>query len=426
MEAVFTSWQNSIKFKKKPFNKMKLNIIIFENPFVSSSAWANRLLSLIEGLNNIGVYVYLLFFGPFRSKNEVSYWKTEGEYRGIRYNYIYPLIVEGYWNVRFYNYIGEKFIECQLQKSIIKELEKNEGIIWTDSSHFGFKLAVQLKKRIPNRKLFIEMSEFLDVYKYNSNSGNFLQRWEGRKRQNFFDKTAFHVYDGMALMTKTLYKHYEQFKSSKPKLLHLPMTVDLDRFSTPELPLPEFKKPYIAYVGVMNNAKDGVNILIQAFAKVHILFPNFKLYLIGPWHYDTPSQLKMIKDLNLSDRVFWMNEYPRDNIPKILLNADLLVLPRPLSRQALGGFPTKLGEYLASGIPVCATKVGEIPDYLVDEESVFFAEPGSVESLADSMFRALSNPIKAKDVGKNGRKVAEKYFNKDIQAVLLYNFLMGL
>ncbi len=59
----------------------------------------------------------------------------------------------------------------------------------------------------------------------------------------------------------------------------------------------------------------------------------------------------------------------------------------PDSKQAQGGFPTKLGEYLATGNPVCATTVGEIPDYLVDGESVYFAVPGSVDSFADAMLR---------------------------------------
>jgi glycosyltransferase involved in cell wall biosynthesis len=63
---------------------------------------------------------------------------------------------------------------------------------------------------------------------------------------------------------------------------------------------------------------------------------------------------------------------------------------------------------------------------LVDNESVFFAEPGSVASFAAAMDRALSNPILAKNVGLNGRKVAEKEFNKDVQAKILYDFLIQL
>lgn len=121
-----------------------------------------------------------------------------------------------------------------------------------------------------------------------------------------------------------------------------------------------------------------------------------------------------------------MNEYPRDAIPSIICNADLLVLPRPDPKQAQGGFLTKLGEYLATGKPVCTTIVGEIPNYLTDNESVFFAERGSVESFAEAMERALGDYENAVRVGANGRKVAEEYFNKDLQARKLLAFLEEL
>lgn len=400
---------------------MKLILIINNNPYSQNSASANRWRTLIEGLNDLGAEISLLIFGDYQSQTEANDWKAAGTLNGIKYKYIAPRLFEGYWQKRFNNYIGEGFNEVRLFNLTIPEIKKNGGIVWTDSSYFSFKIAAQLKNQLPNRKLFLEMSEFLDIH--NHNKGNFLQRWKGNKRHIFFDKTAFHAYDGIALMTKTLNRHYQQFHEPKPLLLHLPMTVDLDRFSTAVEPLPCFEKPYIAFVGVMNDAKDGVNILINAFAKISAMFPQSKLYLIGPRNYDTPNHLKMIKELGLSDRVFWKKEYPRESIPAIISNADLLVLPRPNSKQAQGGFPTKLGEYLATGNPVCATTVGEIPDYLKDGESVYFAEPGSVDSFAVAMRRALSNPEEAKRIGMNGKKVAEKSFNKDIQSKILFDFL---
>lgn len=204
------------------------------------------------------------------------------------------------------------------------------------------------------------------------------------------------------------------------------MTVDLGRFNGRFMPLPEFKPPYIAFVGVMNNIKDGVDILIDAFASIEQEFPRHKLYLVGPWQPDTPDHLMQIEQLGLENRIFWMKTYPRHTIPAVLSNADLLVLPRPDSKQAQGGFPTKLGEYLATGNPVCATAVGEIPDYLEDGKSVFFSEPGAVESFANAMRRALSNPTLAKRVGTAGKKVAELEFNAAIQSKLLKNYFEEL
>jgi glycosyltransferase involved in cell wall biosynthesis len=270
------------------------------------------------------------------------------------------------------------------------------------------------------------MSEFLDIHKYNK--GNVLQRVKGNQRQKYFETKAIYAYDGMALMTDTLLNYYKQIKGPLPKLLHLPMTVDFERFENSIINevVNSLQKPYVAYIGVMNNKKDGVDILIEAFAQVKHLTPNLKLYLFGPYNYDTPSHLNQIAKLKITDSIFYQGEVHRDIVPSILAEADLLVLPRPYSKQAQGGFPTKLGEYLATGKPVCATTVGEIPNYLIDNESVFFATPGSVNSFAQAMKSALSNKDNAIRVGKNGKQVAQKEFNKDIQSKKLYYFFNEL
>lgn len=403
---------------------MKILIVINKNPFFESSASANRWLTLIEGLANFGVQIQLFVYGGYKSEKEAINWKTCGEKNGINYKYINPRLINGYLKQRYQIYIGSELQKPKLLKLILQELKDNEGVVWTDASHFGFQLAVKIKKVFPEKKLFLEMSEFLDIHKYNK--GNFLQMWQANRRQRYFEKKAYHAYDGIALMTKALINQFSNYSEPHPKLLHLPMTVDLDRFFV-ENALPcEFNKPYIAYVGVMNDAKDGVRILIAAFNLLSKEFPELKLYLIGGWNYDTFGHQQMIKENDLEDKVFWKGEFSRDQIPAIIINADLLVLPRPDSKQAQGGFPTKLGEYLATANPVCSTTVGEIPDYLSDGESVYFAVPGSVDSFADAMRRALSNPEEAKRIGANGHKVAETHFNKDIQAKKLYDFLLSL
>jgi glycosyltransferase involved in cell wall biosynthesis len=101
-----------------------------------------------------------------------------------------------------------------------------------------------------------------------------------------------------------------------------------------------------------------------------------------------------------------------------------LALARPNSQQSEGGFPTKLGEYLASGRPVCVTDIGEISDYLVNDKSAFFAEPGSFISFSQAITKALS-AADIEKVGKEGQKIAFQIFNKDIQSKRLYDFLVS-
>lgn len=397
---------------------MKVKILLNTNPFFTASASANRWLTLIEGLNDLGVSLQILVIGNYQSKAEQEKFQTVSNINGIEIKYVTSKIVVGIWQRRFYKYIGKHLQAISINKKIRNEVQNFDGILWPENDLKVWKIITSISNK--SCQIISEMSEFLDIHQYNK--GNALETRVADAKQAYFEKTYIQKLDGLILMTKTLMAHYSVF-SKHPPLLHLPMTVDLERFQKQKYPPSEFKSPYIAFVGVMNNAKDGVNILIESFHKISNDFPELNLYLVGGRNYDTPSHLERIKELKLKERIKWVGEYPRDSIPAIICNARLLVLPRPDSKQAQGGFPTKLGEYLATGVPVCATNVGEIPDYLKDGESVFFAEPASVDSFANSMQLALVNLEEAKKIGTNGRKVAENQFNKDIQSKLLYSYL---
>jgi glycosyltransferase involved in cell wall biosynthesis len=400
---------------------MKVKILMNFNPFFTSSASANRWLTLIEGLKALNAELVILIVGSYQSKSEQEQIEKSSCIKGIEFKYLTTKIVGSIWQRRYYNYVGKYFQFIKIKYSIREELFSFDGIVWAENDMSIWKSIAT----IPNKSFILigEMSEFLDIHHYNK--GNELQRRVGDAKQAYFEKTYINKLDGFVLMTKSLLAHYSIFHNHPP-LLHLPMTVDLDRFDK-ELPVPNnFEQPYIAFVGVMNDAKDGVNILIDAFFKIHTQFPEHKVYLVGGWNYDTPNHQKLIKAYSLQDKILWKGEFPRDEIPAIIKNAALLALPRPDSKQARGGFPTKLGEYLATGVPVCATTVGEIPDYLKDNESVYFAEPGSVESYSNAMIRALSDSVKANKIGQQGKRVAESSFNKNIQSKILHNFLKQL
>ena len=398
---------------------MKIKYFTNTNPYADSTASGNRIICLLDGLKSEGLLVQVFVCGGVTTmKNRAAYSNT-----GVEIIYFSNIVLDSLYKRRFHKYIGKYLIRPIVKRKVNSELFDFIGIAWVDSGNdFLWRIIASKKNR--SYKLITEMNEYLDIHLMNK--GNLFQKFEGERRRRFFENYFFHRIDGFALMTRTLIEHYNGFPAPQPRMLHLPMTVDIERFNQLAPSLTEFQKPYIAFVGVMNDAKDGVSNLIKAFNLIKEHFLEHKVYLVGAWNYDTPIHLDLIKSFGLEDRVFWMKEYSRDAIPSIIGNADLLALPRPDSKQAQGGFPTKLGEYLATGKPVCATTVGELPDYLIDNESVFFAQPGSVESFADAMRRALSEPENARRVGLNGKKVAQKEFNKDIQAKKLHQFLLEL
>ena len=108
-------------------------------------------------------------------------------------------------------------------------------------------------------------------------------------------------------------------------------------------------------------------------------------------------------------------------MPQLLKNASIMALARPDSLQSQGGFPTKLGEYLATSNPVVVTAVGDIPEYL-NETNAFVVPPGDNLKFAMALRCIMDDYDAAKKIGENGRKTMLTYFDSKSQGQKLCDF----
>lgn len=398
---------------------MKILLLRQYNPYVENGASANRFRGLIDGLCLEGNDVTLAIVGGLLSNNEATIFISPQ--KQLRVEYLTCSNHHNYLMKRLNNYLLDNSVHLlAIRRRFRKLLKQKYDIIWLTNNSTVFSLYGKERSRITGRT-FIELNEFNDIYKNVGVNKKVLQRFKSDKDNRLFLDTIGGI-DLFGVMTKTLISHYQSLAKPDAKFLHLPMTVDLSRFNN-ITDTDAFVKPYIGYTGVLSNQKDGVDVLIKAFARVADKYPSLQLCLAGFYSYDVPVQEKLIADFGLQERIHYIGTLKRDQIPPFICNASVLVLSRPDSHQAQGGFPTKLGEYLATGNPVCVTKVGEIPDYLEDNVSAFMAEPGDVDSFANALDRALCDEANAKRVGANGRKVAEENFDAEKQAKRLLQFL---
>lgn len=226
---------------------------------------------------------------------------------------------------------------------------------------------------------------------------------------NFFFRLKLKMYNEIIVISDYLYQYYSIF-FPKNKIFQIPILVDLNRFINIKKTRMNGKK-VITYVGNIIEDKDGIDDLIEAMALINSKERNTQLDLVGSVSKQDLAILKnQIKTLRLNNVVYFVGSKNTDQIPLILANSDILVLARPNNNQAKAGFPTKLGEYLASGKPVVITKTGEIPKYLKDNVSAYLAEPDNVNNFAERVIFAL-NDLYSDKIGKNGFEVANKNFN---------------
>lgn len=399
---------------------MRILFIRTQNPFFESGADANRFAGLLKGLMEHDVKISMLITRGYNDFNELKQHGIPQGYNNLTVHYTNYVFNNNIWFRRFNSLVIEGLLRNINHRCLCKYLVEKYDYIWLTKDMDILREFNAISDNLKSKTL-IELNEFHDIHKGVGAIGNSIQHKRADITERIFT-AAIQKIDCFAIMTKTLMDHYRMMAKKDAKFVHIPMTVDLSRFQNVDAGK-SYQKPYIAFTGTFNNAKDGVDILIQAFAKIAQKYPDYHLYLAGFWHYDVPMQEDLIEKFGLKDRITYLGVLNKDQIPEFVCNSSILVLSRPDSHQAQGGFPTKLGEYLATGKPVCVTKVGEIPNYLEDNKSAFMADPGDVNSFIDAMDRALSKPEESKAVGQSGKKVAETQFNLEIQSLSLYEFL---
>ena len=101
---------------------------------------------------------------------------------------------------------------------------------------------------------------------------------------------------------------------------------------------------------------------------------------------------------------------------KLMRGALALLAPLPETLKSESRFSTKLGYYLASGSPVVTNAVGDVGLYLLLQDGVnaFIAPKCNSRQIATQIEQIINDPIHAKEVGLNGRKLAFEKFHYKI------------
>ena len=231
-----------------------------------------------------------------------------------------------------------------------------------------------------------------------------LKNWSKETIKRWLTKRA----TGVIVISKALW-HY--FKNEGVKNIEIVnMFVDAERF---DKALDNPKEKYVAYCGKISLFKDGVDCLIRAFQFFYRQHQDYRLWIIGGFeNEETEKQLKqMVQSLQIEDAVKFVGQVRPEDMPSMLKSAQMLALARPDNEQAKYGFPTKLGEYLATGKPVVVTRVGEIGDFLTDGINCRMANPDDPKDFTEKMDWVANHYEEAKELGKEGKHLTYNVFS---------------
>lgn len=126
---------------------------------------------------------------------------------------------------------------------------------------------------------------------------------------------------------------------------------------------------------------------------------------------------RMITELNLEQRVTLLGH--RDDIPEILAAADIHAMP---SHEE--GLPNSIIEAMASGLPVVASRVGGIPELVIEGENGILVGPHDVDGFAEALLTLAHDADLRMRIGEANMGRVRTHFSLE-KSVSRYEELYG-
>jgi glycosyltransferase involved in cell wall biosynthesis len=150
--------------------------------------------------------------------------------------------------------------------------------------------------------------------------------------------------------------------------------------------------PVIGYVGGLHRFVDYDLLADLARAR-----PNWSWAFVGPTH-------TKIGELAKLPNVFLLGQKPHDELPRLIREFDVCLVPYLVNAATVTVAPVKINEYLAVGKPVVATRLPTVCDFNSEHNVLTIASNRSQDFLA-AIEEALQQPGDAQTVARR-REVA--------------------
>jgi colanic acid/amylovoran biosynthesis glycosyltransferase len=168
--------------------------------------------------------------------------------------------------------------------------------------------------------------------------------------------------------------------------------------------------PLIVAIGRLI-VKKGFTNLIRACALLVEGGRSFRCEIFGdgPLEKDLRAQ---VEASGLQERVQLPGPKPQRELRARLADANVFVLPSvPEAEGGMDNLPTVIMEAMATGLPVVSTRIGGIPEMVVDDETGFLVQPEDAVTLAAAIEKVINDRSLAQNLGQAGHERAQKLFS---------------
>lgn len=241
-----------------------------------------------------------------------------------------------------------------------------------------------------------------------------LQEGKDLSGQSFFVRVSRRIIlrhaDAITAISSYLLE-YAKRANPKAKMYLLPNGVDVSKFKIENSKIKIQQNSIVTVSRLV--PKNGIDMLIQVMPSL----PDYRLKIAGTGSQESELRL-LVETLKIQDRVEFLGNVSQDALPGLLGRSSVFV--RPSRSEGLG---IAFLEAMAAGVPIIATPVGGIPDFLRDHETGLFCEVENPESIARAVRELHEAPGLREKIITNARELIKKCYDWDILAKQYYEII---
>ncbi len=213
----------------------------------------------------------------------------------------------------------------------------------------------------------------------------------------------FNAASAAVVVSREVGGYLERFNGIAGRIHVVPNGVNVDRFA-PRSSGSRTRRPNEFTIGFVGTLKPwhGLPILADAFGRFHRNHPLSRLIIAG----DGPERETFAASLDAAgalDAASFEGAVLPVAVPDVLARVDVAVAPYP-AEQDFYFSPLKIFEYMAAGLPVVASAIGQIEDVIEDGVTGLLCPPGDIGALTAALERIYENPAFAAALGAAARQ----------------------
>jgi len=243
-----------------------------------------------------------------------------------------------------------------------------------------------------------------------------------------FSKLADKIYslpNAIFGVSKTYVKRAMVRNSRCTKFTPVYLGADLENYDCHEdkhLIKKNLKDIWVTYIGTLSYSYD-IETAIRAFSILED--QNIKLNILGSGP-DFEHLVDLSKNLGVFGKnVFFHGRLPYKKMVSFLKKSDIAL--NSLTADSKGTITTKLGDYIAAGLPLLnSCQEEEVKNLISDHNLGFNYIPGSPHSLLNALEKALKNKVLLREYRENSKRLAIKYFDRKISYQEIVNTVKAL